>query len=321
MPEYGRTIGGALSAVTKSGGNEFHGSIWGTWTPGGLAGAAGAESRRQHRRSSRHRRPRTTSVTSGRPLGGYIIKDKLWFFAGVQYAAPALLLHPVSFNTARPTRWATSPTRSDRTTPTPAALRRREVAQLHRQADLPRQPGPPAEPVGDRHADDGGGDGVLRAPGRRTAARTAASPRLAATRAARSTPGNLATNDSSTTWTSSASTTARFLDKRLLLDVRGGWHHQVDDGLPGDGCEHRRHRQRRHARRGRATVRTPTGVAGVEHHRPGPAAARPASTRPWHHRPRPRTLPRLRLLLRWPRLPRAARRSTATRAEASSPTW
>ena len=26
-----------------------------------------------------------------------------------------------------------------------------------------------------------------------------------------------------------------FLDKRLLLDVRIGWHHQLDQGLPGDG--------------------------------------------------------------------------------------
>src|SRR5262249_42137999 len=38
MPEYGRTTGGAISAITRSGGNEFHGSIWGTFTPGALQG-------------------------------------------------------------------------------------------------------------------------------------------------------------------------------------------------------------------------------------------------------------------------------------------
>ena len=36
MPEYGRSTGGVLSAVTKTGSNTFKGSVWGTWTPGGL---------------------------------------------------------------------------------------------------------------------------------------------------------------------------------------------------------------------------------------------------------------------------------------------
>ena len=31
----------------------------------------------------------------GATLGGYIIKDKLWFFVGVAARLPALLLHPV----------------------------------------------------------------------------------------------------------------------------------------------------------------------------------------------------------------------------------
>ena len=86
MPEYGRSTGGAISAITKSGGNEFHGSIFGTWTPGGLTGPPKqvATLRRGHQL---RRRPCTTSATSARTLGGYIIKDKLWFFAGVQYAA------------------------------------------------------------------------------------------------------------------------------------------------------------------------------------------------------------------------------------------
>ena len=28
-----------------------------------------------------------------------------------------------------------------------------------------------------------------------------------------------------------------FLDKRLLFDLKIGWHHQLDEGLPGDGSE------------------------------------------------------------------------------------
>ena len=89
MPEYGRTTGGAISAVTKSGGNEFHGSIFGTFTPGGLAGPPKAVTDR--RRVSIDRDDAlTTSATSAATLGGYIIKDKLWFFAGIQLVrAPA----------------------------------------------------------------------------------------------------------------------------------------------------------------------------------------------------------------------------------------
>jgi hypothetical protein len=83
MPEFGRTQGGAINAVTKSGGNEFHGSIWGDWSPGALAATP----------------PRAPNVSTsyanaiakvwnigdfGVTLGGPILKDKLWFFAGIQ---------------------------------------------------------------------------------------------------------------------------------------------------------------------------------------------------------------------------------------------
>jgi len=81
MPEYGRSTGGVLNAVTKSGSNEFHGSVYGTVTPGFLEG------RREQVRSA------TTVVSGlnalnvmgdvGATLGGPILKDKLWFFAGV----------------------------------------------------------------------------------------------------------------------------------------------------------------------------------------------------------------------------------------------
>ncbi|WP_376756619.1 TonB-dependent receptor [Archangium violaceum] len=81
MPEYGRSTGGVLNAVTKSGSNEFHGSVYGNLTPGIFEG---------------QRTPvvSNASVITGRnnlqamgdfgaTLGGPIIKDKLWFFAGV----------------------------------------------------------------------------------------------------------------------------------------------------------------------------------------------------------------------------------------------
>jgi hypothetical protein len=80
MPEYGRTTGGAISAFTKSGGNEFHGSVWGTWTPGSLLGPTPTITVNGATFSS------TTELYNrwdvGATLGGYIIKDKLWFFVG-----------------------------------------------------------------------------------------------------------------------------------------------------------------------------------------------------------------------------------------------
>ena len=82
LPEYGRATGGIIAANTRSGGNEFHGSIWGTWTPGALAGnAAGVQAAESvvSYRSMPH-----NVVDFGASLGGYLIKDRLWFFLGVQ---------------------------------------------------------------------------------------------------------------------------------------------------------------------------------------------------------------------------------------------
>jgi hypothetical protein len=81
MPEFGRATGGVLNVVTKSGSNEFHGSVFGNWAPGALEG-----SRRIIKSNS------TSILTSsklwnagdfGAEVGGPIVKDKLWFFAGI----------------------------------------------------------------------------------------------------------------------------------------------------------------------------------------------------------------------------------------------
>ncbi|ADO68347.1 TonB-dependent receptor [Stigmatella aurantiaca] len=81
LPEYGRATGGVLNAVTKSGSNEFHGSVFGNLSPGSLA-------------SSGREIQRTAGTVSGRSrlwnqgdfgadLGGPILKDKLWFYLGM----------------------------------------------------------------------------------------------------------------------------------------------------------------------------------------------------------------------------------------------
>jgi Carboxypeptidase regulatory-like domain len=79
--EWGRATGGIINIVTKTGSNKFHGSVFGTFSPGFLAA---------------RRRQTPTNATSidvtannvynidfGAELGGPIVKDRLWFYAGV----------------------------------------------------------------------------------------------------------------------------------------------------------------------------------------------------------------------------------------------
>src|SRR5215208_823605 len=73
--EYGRFTGGVVNAITKSGGNEFEGTLraditnpsWRDETP--YEDARGIE-----------RLDQNNEVYTG-TLGGYILRDKLWFFA------------------------------------------------------------------------------------------------------------------------------------------------------------------------------------------------------------------------------------------------
>ena len=82
MAEYGHATGGVANVVTKSGGNEFHGSISLYATPGFLtapeklvipSGDAITEARSN-----------SLNSTLTMEVGGPIIKDKLWFYVGLQ---------------------------------------------------------------------------------------------------------------------------------------------------------------------------------------------------------------------------------------------
>jgi outer membrane receptor protein involved in Fe transport len=73
-PEYGRSTGGIFNVITKSGGNEFHGDVFGYGTTKGLV--------REVKNF-----PFTGSASNGfsevdlgGDIGGPIVKDKLWFF-------------------------------------------------------------------------------------------------------------------------------------------------------------------------------------------------------------------------------------------------
>ncbi|HZW90203.1 MAG TPA: TonB-dependent receptor, partial [Myxococcaceae bacterium] len=82
LPEYGRSTGGIIAANTRSGGNEFHGSVWGTWTPGVLAGSPHPV--QLPASVYAFREVPHNIVDFGASLGGFLIKDRLWFFVGIQ---------------------------------------------------------------------------------------------------------------------------------------------------------------------------------------------------------------------------------------------
>ncbi len=76
--EYGRITGGVINVITKSGGNEFEGSVFGFYEGGGLLADD----------TTADKLPATaTSVETvdsdqdyGFSLGGFLKRDKLWFF-------------------------------------------------------------------------------------------------------------------------------------------------------------------------------------------------------------------------------------------------
>jgi hypothetical protein len=84
MPEFGRSTGGVLTVVTKSGSNEFHGSVFGFYSPGALEGRKALVKREGTTISSTQELSGIGDV--GADIGGPIIKDKLWFYAGVDLA-------------------------------------------------------------------------------------------------------------------------------------------------------------------------------------------------------------------------------------------
>jgi outer membrane receptor protein involved in Fe transport len=84
MPEYGRATGGILNAITKSGSNEWHASVFANWAPGALAGkpravkTAGQTIRTGVKLQNQH--------DLGGDISGPLIKDRLWLYAGFDWA-------------------------------------------------------------------------------------------------------------------------------------------------------------------------------------------------------------------------------------------
>jgi hypothetical protein len=76
--EYGRALGGTINVVTKSGGNEFHGDAFGYYDPKSVAALDAHEADRAV--AGLASLAVANRVDFGADLGGYFVKDRLWFF-------------------------------------------------------------------------------------------------------------------------------------------------------------------------------------------------------------------------------------------------
>ena len=79
--EYGRSTGGVINVVTKSGSNQFHGSVFGYASPGALI--ADTVATPTQTASIDAQSSQIIDTDFGFELGGPIVKDRLWFYAGL----------------------------------------------------------------------------------------------------------------------------------------------------------------------------------------------------------------------------------------------
>ena len=76
--EYGRATGGVVSIVTKSGSNEFHGGVFGSWSPYQATPMTVA----RLGEALAFRSKQFQQYDFGFELGGPIVKDRVWFYVG-----------------------------------------------------------------------------------------------------------------------------------------------------------------------------------------------------------------------------------------------
>ncbi|MGH9368161.1 MAG: TonB-dependent receptor plug domain-containing protein, partial [Thermoanaerobaculia bacterium] len=74
--EYGHAIGGIVNAVTRSGGNEFHGDVFGYYNSRSMR----AEVKTTDQDILAAEQTEVNRWDAGIAFGGYVLKDRLWFF-------------------------------------------------------------------------------------------------------------------------------------------------------------------------------------------------------------------------------------------------
>ncbi|WNG25407.1 TonB-dependent receptor [Cystobacter fuscus] len=230
LPEYGRSTGGVVNAVTKSGSNEFHGSVFGNLTPGALA-SRGTEILQEAGTVS-GRAALWNLADVGFEVGGPILRDKLWFFAGV---APSFTRYRLERNLNAQVLDANGKPQVDergfiQTERIPGTQRdyfadQRNFQFIGKLTYLLDQDHNVSVTVTGTPSSAGG-------EGRFAISERTGLPEvelISGQQSALATQRIANSLDTSLKWSSS------FLDKRLLFNATLGWHHQEGALLPSDG--------------------------------------------------------------------------------------
>jgi hypothetical protein len=239
MPEYGRTTGGILSAVTKSGSNEFHGGFFSFFTPGGLQGkpkvvvpAVG----------SAIGVPDTLNYLGdfGADLGGPIIKDKLWFYTGFDVSRSDYTPNRAFYREV-PGANGQVAFQADGVTPVIAPVKIPGSDQSFEAVNQRLQAiGKLTWAVNDRNkltltaiaspSTSGG-------PGKFAVDPLTDLPETSSNNFPDGTLNSLAHQLNSSAYDVTAKWSTEFANKRILVDTAIGWHHQDDSVLPSDGTQ------------------------------------------------------------------------------------
>ncbi|MFL5346049.1 MAG: TonB-dependent receptor domain-containing protein [Hyalangium sp.] len=230
MPEFGRSTGGVVTAVTKSGSNEFHGTLFSNLTPGSFEGAP-------------HTVLRQGSVITttqklwnlgdfGADLGGPLLKDKLWFYVGVAPSFTrrqlernlnafvvddngAVVLDDNGFKRTQQIQGTTSDYFADQRSVQYIGKLTWQAAENHTLT---------LSVYGSPSTSGGNGRYAFRVDDN-----ALETDNLSGTYSA------LAHRVESDSRDISLKLASSFLDKKFLLDATVGWHHQRDATLPSDG--------------------------------------------------------------------------------------
>ena len=228
MPEYWRTTGGTISAITKSGSNELHGGVFANNAPGGLSGkpklppaGVGAVAMTT---------PLDWLGDVGGDVGGPIVKDKVWYYAGLRRLFRELQRQPVVLSP-----FPVPPCEVGPCEPPPVEhilnadqTNSATATSFQILAKLTWAINPDNKLTGTFIASPtrSGGNNKFSVDPTTGLAQTEAYPN--------GTVGSTALQSNSQSYDASLRWSSEFANKRILLDTTVGYHHEVDTELPMD---------------------------------------------------------------------------------------